>query len=53
MQTDIKRLQQMYAILCGAADEALTLLENDQTLKAKEILRNALLSAEELYVAGE
>ena len=43
----------MYAILCKAADGALALLEDDQTIKAKELLQNALLSAEELYIAGE
>ena len=40
----------MYAILCGAASEALDLLENGQTQQASALLQSALLEAEELYI---
>ena len=44
--------QEMYAILCGAADRAVDLLsEPNGSLQAKIILEEALLSAEELYLS--
>ena len=39
----------MYAILCGAASDALDLLPKEPE-RAAEVLREALLKAEDLYV---
>ena len=61
---DIDVLRQMYAVLCGAIDDALTLLENAGVHEAKKVLqeakdelaleeKEALYRAEELYIAGE
>lgn len=46
---DYKR---MYAILCAAASKALDLLpELPENAEARELLQNALLAAEEMYIA--
>ena len=50
---DIDVLRQIYAVLCGAIDDALTLLENAGVHEAKKVLQEALYRAEELYIAGE
>ena len=50
---DIDVLRQMYAVLCGGIDDALTLLENAGVHEAKKVLQEALYRAEELYIAGE
>lgn len=49
---DIDVLRCMYATLCGGADEALSLLEAGNVWEAKRRLRQALETAEELYIAG-
>lgn len=49
---DIDILRQMYAVLCGAVDDALTLLENANVWEAQRRLQAALSRAEELYIAG-
>ena len=36
---DIDVLRQMYAVLCGAIDDALTLLENAGVHEAKKVLQ--------------
>lgn len=42
----------MYAIVCGAASEAIDLLsKTGGILQAKVLLETALLSAEELYLS--
>ena len=43
----------MYVILCAAASEALDLLETGNTQQAAALLQNALLRAEELYIAQD
>ena len=44
--------QKMYAIVCGAASDAVDLLSSPGgALHAKVLLENALLSAEELYLS--
>ena len=53
MLDDIDVLRRMYATVCGASDEALTLLEDGNIWTAKEKLRQGLHLAEELYIAGE
>ena len=40
----------MYAILCGAMDDALTLLENDLAQEARRVLLAGLERAENLYL---
>ena len=46
--------QKMYALLCGAASDAVDLLEKpENALQAKCLLEQALLNAEELYVTWE
>lgn len=45
--------RKMYAILCAAASEALDLLETGHTEQAAALLQNALLRAEELYIAQD
>lgn len=41
----------MYHILCAAADRAVTLLEErENSFLAEDILRTALLQAEEIYI---
>jgi hypothetical protein len=50
---DIELYKKMYAILCSAADRAITLLSSPETTpKAKPLLEQALLSAEELYLCA-
>lgn len=46
-------LRQMYAVLCGGIDDALTLLGRANVWEAKTVLQAALDRAEELYIAGE
>lgn len=41
----------MYALLCGAASEAVVLIEKDAPNQAAELLKNALLEAEELVIS--
>ena len=44
----------MYALLCGAASEAVELIEKDAPEQAARLLKSALPEAEELYIsAGE
>ena len=46
--------QKMYAILCGAAAEAVDRIERDRSPEAAaKLLRAALLEAEGLYVSAE
>ena len=46
--------RKMYALLCGAASDAVDLLEEpENSLQAKYLLEQALLTAEELYVTWE
>ena len=40
----------MYAILCGAMDDALTLLENGLAQEARRVLLAGLERAENLYL---
>ena len=45
--------KKLYAYLLGELDAALTLMDNDDLLqyqKVKEILQNALLTAEDMYL---
>ena len=45
--------KKLYAYLLGELDAALTLMDNDDLLqyqKVKEILQNALLTAENMYL---
>lgn len=45
--------QKMYAILCGAASDALDLLaDTPENAPARQVLLLALEQAEELYLAG-
>ena len=47
-----ERYKKMYAIVCGAASEAIDLLsKTGGILQAKVLLETALLSAEELYLS--
>lgn len=50
---DIDTLRQMYATLCGAIDEALTLLEHFKVWQAIRVLQAALHRAEELCINAE
>ncbi len=52
---DVTLYQKMYAIVCGAASDAIDVLRSSENiLQAQVLLENALLQAEELYVnAGE
>ena len=43
----------LYAILCGAASEAIDLIESGRAEKAAFMLKKALLECEELYVSAE
>ena len=46
--------QKMYALLCGAASDAVDLIERGESIKAAALLREALLKAEDMYIeAGE
>lgn len=53
MLNDIDVLRQMYATVCGGADDMLTLLESGNVWEGKKVLQDALLRAEELYIAAE
>ena len=48
-----KQYQIMYAVLCGAASDAVDALEAGDADKARLLLKTALLVAEEMYVRGE
>jgi hypothetical protein len=43
----------MYALLCGAASEAIDLIESNNPAGAAALLRRALLEAEEFYVGAD
>lgn len=46
--------KKMYAILCGAASEAIDILQETQDPEgAAALLKKALWDAEELYISGE
>lgn len=40
----------MYAVLCGAASEAIDCIEEGSADAAAQILKSALLQAEEIYI---
>ncbi len=42
--------EKMYAILCGAASDAMDLLQNGETEDALNLLKETLLRTEEIYV---
>lgn len=45
--------QKMYYILCRAASDAIDILpENDDNQEVRQLLQNALLEAEELYISA-
>ena len=45
--------QKMYALLCGAVSDALDILpQMAETMPARQLLKRALLEAEELYLAS-
>ena len=50
MTQDENTKGRMYAILCGAMDDALTLLENDLAQEARRVLLAGLERAENLYL---
>ena len=46
--------KKMYALVCGAASDALDLLpETEENQPGREALQTALLQAEELYVSAD
>ena len=46
--------EKMYAVLCGAVDTALELIEqNADTAQVSEVLRAALNKAENMYLEGK
>ena len=46
--------EKMYALVCGAASDALDLLpETAENQPGREVLRTALFQAEELYISAE
>ena len=46
--------KKMYALVCGAASDALDLLpETEENQPGREVLQAALLQAEELYISAE
>ncbi len=48
---DIELYKKMYAILCGAASDAIDLLSSPKgALQARVLLQAALLTAEEIYL---
>lgn len=47
------KTKKMYALLCGAASDALDALDRNQPLLARKLLQEALLKAEELYIQSE
>ena len=49
---ELERYKKMYACLCVAMSQAITLLESpDNLLYAKSVLQQALWEAEEMYVS--
>ena len=42
--------QKMYALLCGAASDAVDLIERGESIKASALLREALLKTEDMYI---
>ena len=51
---ELELYKKMYAIVCGAASDAIDLLSApNSTLQANLLLEQALLSAEELYLSPE
>ena len=44
--------QKMYALLCGAASDAIDLIAEGRAEQASRLLQAALLDAEELYMAA-
>lgn len=52
MEIFMAMYETMYAILCGAASDALDLLESGQTQDAINLLGEMLLKTEDLYVEG-
>ena len=51
---DQERYRKMYAILCGAASDAVDALQDPNSiLYAKTILETALLKAENIYLDSE
>lgn len=48
---ELELRRRMYAVVCGGADHALTLLEAGNVWDAKQTLQKALRDAEELYLA--
>ena len=45
--------EKMYALLCTAASEALDLLpETEETRAGRDMLQDALLRAEEMYISA-
>lgn len=53
MINDIDVMRQMYATVCGGADDALGLLEDGNVWEAREVLQKALSRSEDLYLAAE
>ena len=43
----------MYALLCGAASDAIDLIGAGRAEQAMQLLQSALLEAEELYVEAD
>lgn len=52
MSTELKLYQEMYALLCGGASDALDALEAGETAEAARVLQTALDQAEERYLRG-
>lgn len=50
-KNELELTKKMYAVVCGGADRALTLLEAGNVWEAKQTLQTALRDAEELYLA--
>lgn len=50
-KNELELTKKMYAVVCGGADLALTLLEAGSVWDAKQTLQKALRDAEELYLA--
>lgn len=50
---ELELLRRMYAVVCGGADQALTLLEAGNVWDAKRTLSEALERAEELYLSAD
>ena len=45
-----ERYAVMYSIVCGAASEAIELLDGGNSAAARRVLQDALYKAEELYI---